>query len=207
MSVMCVGVSLPAHAEEIAVPAPAFEVKFDLPKTWTPVAAKRGAVDVTVYTIVGVKDALFVVYPPGNSYGITIQTAIDSFMTRGLGVKVLSRYPKKLRQRTSWLGLKHAKQQALVKAKRGYGLRVVYAFVVKEFIQIAVGEARSSRMVKRVLTALSPVTMGAGVQPRSQAKPPPPKPAPPKPAPTKPPASAKPPAPATAPAPTTQPSK
>ena len=90
LSVMCVGFAAqPAHADEVAVPA--FEVKFDMSKAWTAAAAKRGAVDVLVYPVVGVKDAVFVVYPPGDSYGTTLQAAIDGFMTRGLGIKAISR--------------------------------------------------------------------------------------------------------------------
>lgn len=188
--VMCVGFAVqPALADEPAPPTPSFEMKFDVPKAWTASQAKRGTADVMVYTISTVKDAAFVVYPPSDAYGSTIPTAIAAFMTKGLGVKVVSRYPKKLRERVTWHGVKHSKQHAMTKAKRRYGIRVVYAFKVKGFIQIAVGEAASSRLVKQLLTALSPVTMGASTQKRGAAKKPAAKPAPepPKP-PTTPPA-------------------
>lgn len=167
----------------LAIPAAhagtaAHELEIKVPKGWSVTKAKRGSVDVTEYAIEGIPDAKLVVYPPSTQYGATINKALRTFIKTELK-KVVSVYPKRIKHRSTWYGIKHGRLHAMLKAKRGYSLRVVYAFAVKDAIQILVAEAKSSRQVRKLLTILSPVTMGCGLKKRhAQAPEPAPKPAP-----------------------------
>jgi|GEM_PF-6460876 len=168
--VTVVGVSAPARAGGAV-----YELNIQVPKGWSVAKAKRGTTEVTVYSIDNIADAKLVVYPPTTRYGRTINAALRGFIKAELkGVE--SVYPRRIRPRSSWYGVKHGRLHAILRRKKGYALRVIYAFEVKGAIQILVAEAKHSRQVKKLLTVLSPVTMGCGLKESKPADPEPPPP-------------------------------